>query len=82
MLFNTLVKTYFVKSYNELWIPITVTHCIVIFKYVLLMYVVDLQCFRFTASLFSYTNTHILFLKLFSTIGYSKILTIVPYTTQ
>ena len=28
--------------------------------------IVDLQCFRYTARWFSYTNAHILFLKLFS----------------
>ena len=44
--------------------------------------VVDLQCFRYTARWFSYTNTHILLLKLFSIIGYYKLLTIVPYAIQ
>ena len=42
----------------------------------------DLQCFRCTARWFSYTNTHRLFLKLFSIIGYYKILTMVPYAVQ
>ena len=80
MLFNILLKTYFVKSYNELWIPITVIHCTINFKN--MYYCSSLQCFRCTARLFSYPNTHILFLKLFYIISYSKILTIVPYTIQ
>ena len=42
---------------------------------------VDLQCFRCTARWFSYTCTHILFLKSLSIIGYYKILTIVPLAT-
>ena len=38
----------------------------------------DLQCFQCTARWFSYRYTHILFLRLFSTIAFYKILTIVP----
>jgi len=47
--------------------------------YILYWSIVDLQCFRYTVRWFSYTNTHLLFLKLFSIIGYYKILTMVPY---
>ena len=57
-------------------------HAIFIFnlfflKHIFYWSIVDFQCFRCTAKWFSYTYTHILFLKLFSTIGYYKILTIV-----
>ena len=40
--------------------------------------IVDLQCFRCTARWFSYTFIHILFFRLFSIIGFYKILTVVP----
>ena len=43
---------------------------------------VDLQCFRCSARQFSYTHTHILFLRLFSVIGDYKILTTVPCGIQ
>ena len=39
---------------------------------------IDLQCFRCTAKWFSYTYTHILFFRLFSIVGYYKILTFFP----
>ena len=42
------------------------------FIYIFYWSAVDLPCFRYTASLFSYTYTHVLF-RLFSTIGYSKV---------
>ena len=54
---------------------------ILLFFYMYFFYwsLVDLQCFRCTARWFSYTNTHKLFFKLFSIIGYYKILVTVPY---
>ena len=62
-------------------------HRFIIFKkntYIYIYYwsIVDLQCCRFTAWWFRYTNTHTLFLKLFSIVGYYKILTIVHYAIQ
>ena len=55
-------------------------------KYIFCWSIVDLQCFRSTARWFWYKYTyiyyfwiiHILFLKLFSSIGYYKILIMVP----
>ena len=38
--------------------------------YILYWNIVDSQCFKCTASGFSYTQTHIFFLKLFSIVGY------------
>ena len=54
---------------------------ILLFFYMYFFYwsLVDLQCFRCTARWFSSTNTHKLFFKLFSIIGYYKILVTVPY---
>ena len=43
--------------------------------------IADLQCFRSTARWFRYTRARVLFLKLFSIIGYYKILTTVPCAT-
>ena len=53
----------------------------------LLMYIfhwsiVHLQCFRCAARWLSYIYAHILFLKLFSTVCYYKILTIAPCAIQ
>ena len=50
--------------------------------YVFYQSTVDLQCFRSTARWFSYTHTHVLFLKLLPIIAYYKILTIVPCAIQ
>ena len=44
--------------------------------------IVDLQCFRYAGRWLIYTYTHILFLRLFSIIGYYKILSIVPCAIQ
>ena len=44
--------------------------------------IVDVHCFRHIARWFSYTNIHILFLKLFSIISYYKILTRAPCAIQ
>ena len=55
---------------------------IYIYIYIFYWSIVDLHCSSFTARWFSYTNKHILFFKLFSVIGYYKILTIVPYAIQ
>ena len=55
---------------------------IYIYMYIYDWSIVDLQCFRYTARWFNYANTHILFLKLFSIIGYYNILTMVPYGIQ
>ena len=46
--------------------------------YIFYWSIVDFWCFRYTARWFSYTYIHILFLRLFSIIGYYKILIRVP----
>jgi len=57
-----------------------VTHFLFFLMYVFYWSVTDLQCFRSTARWFS--NTHMLFLKLFSIRGYYKILAMVPRAVQ
>ena len=60
--------------------------CLFFYFFLIYIYIywniVDLQCFRCTARWFSYTYTYILFLKLFSIIGYCRILTIVACDLQ
>ena len=53
-------------------------HLVFFLIYIFYWTLADLQRFRYTARWFSYTYIHILFFRLFSVIGYYKLLIIVP----